>query len=484
MSYMERKSGVLMHVSSLWGNYSEGSLGTEALEWVDFLADCGFGVWQVLPFCLPDEFNSPYKSFSAFSLNPNLIDLISLHNLGLITAAELCEAEQKTPFSCEFDRLSNERMALLAKAAERFGESEELDEFFQNHKQTAEFCRFMALREANGNTPWTEWTINTPDEKALRTWRFTQYIFFIQWSHVKEYANRRGISIIGDIPIYVAYDSADVFSNPTQFQLDKNKRPTLVAGVPPDYFCEDGQLWGNPLYDWKAMRSDGYAWWKERLSFMCELFDGVRIDHFRGIESYYSIPANAKNAKNGKWKKGPGMDLIRALKSVCGDKLLIAEDLGDITPAVYKLVKDSGFPGMRVLQFGFLGDANSPHLPHNYDNNCIAYTGTHDNNTLLGYIWELDEITRRRVLAYCGYAASDWDRSYDAILRTMFASHAGLLVLPVQDLLLYGSDTRFNVPGRSDGNWSYRLTRDQLKTIDRAKFREWNRMYGRVENIW
>lgn len=479
MSYIKRKSGVLMHVSSLWGNYSEGSLGTEALEWIDFLADCGFGVWQVLPFCLPDEFNSPYKSFSAFSLNPNLIDLVSLQNAGLITAAELREAEQKTPFSCEFDRLSKERMTLLSKAAERFGESSELNEFFEAHKQTAEFCRFMALRESNGNTPWTEWTVYTPNEKALRTWRFTQYIFFLQWSHIKEYANRRGISIIGDVPIYVAYDSADIFSNPSQFQLDKDKKPTLVAGVPPDYFCEDGQLWGNPLYDWKAMKSDGYSWWKERMSFMCELFDGVRIDHFRGIESYYAIPATDKTAKNGKWKKGPGMALIRALKSVCGDKLLIAEDLGDITNEVRKLVKDSGFPGMRVLQFGFLGDENSPHLPHNYDNDCVAYTGTHDNNTLLGYVWELDEFTRRRVLSYCGYAASDWDRSYDAILRTMFASHAGLLILPVQDLLLYGSDTRFNVPGQSTGNWAYRLTREQLKTVDRAKFREWNRMYGR-----
>lgn len=480
MTYIKRKSGVLMHVSSLWGNYSEGALGTEAFEWIDFLADCGFGVWQVLPFCLPDEFNSPYRSFSAFSTNPYLIDIVSLHNMGLVMTAELREAEQKSPFSCEFERLSRERLPLLAKAAERFGESEELDEFFETHAQTAEFCRFMALREANGNKPWTEWTIDVPDKKTLQTWRFTQYIFFLQWAKVKEYANRRGISIIGDIPIYVAYDSADVFANPTQFQLNKNKRPTLVAGVPPDYFCEDGQMWGNPLYDWKAMKADGYAWWCERMRFMCELFDGVRIDHFRGIESYYAIPANAKNAKNGKWKKGPCMDFVRAIRKVCGDKLLIAEDLGDITPAVHKLVKDSGFPGMRVLQFGFLGDENSPHLPHNYDNDCIAYTGTHDNNTLLGYVWELDEATRRRVLAYCGYATSDWDRSYDAILRTMFASHAGLLVLPVQDLLLYGSDTRFNVPGKSDGNWSYRLTREQLKTIDRAKFREWNRLYGRI----
>ena len=477
--YMKRRSGVLMHVSSLWGDYSEGSLGEAALEWVDFLADCGFGIWQVLPFCLPDEYNSPYKSFSAFSVNPYFIDLPTLCREGLITEAELAQARQGASYSCEFERLAKERMPLLARAAERYGECAELSAFFESHTHTADFCRFMALRRANGERPWTEWTVNEPDGAELRTWRFTQFKFFEQWARVKEYANKRGISVIGDVPIYVAYDSADVFADPSQFLLDEKLCPKLVAGVPPDYFCEDGQLWGNPLYDWKAMKADGYRWWRDRMAFMCELFDGVRIDHFRGIESYYAIPATAKTAKNGKWKKGPGMELIRAMREVAGDKLLIAEDLGDITPAVQKLVSDSGFPGMRVLQFGFLGDENSPHLPHNYDNDCVAYTGTHDNNTLLGFVWELDEATRRRLLAYCGFSSADWDRSYDAILRTMFASHAGTLILPVQDILLYGSDTRFNVPGRSMGNWSYRVMREQLKTVDRAKLREWNRMYGR-----
>jgi len=477
---MKRSSGVLMHVSSIWGEYGEGAFGNEALEWIDFLCDCGFSVWQTLPFCLPDEYNSPYKSFSAFSVNPYFIDLPSLRRRGLITDEELEAAKQETPYSCEFERLNSERMVLLAKAAERMGECEKIDDFFKGHTHTEAFCRFMALRAANGDKPWQEWTVTEPDAAALRTWRFTQYIFFEQWKEIKAYANRRGISVIGDIPIYVALDSSDVWADPSQFQLDEKNMPVSVAGVPPDYFCEDGQLWGNPLYDWEKMESSGFKWWRERIRFMTELFDGVRIDHFRGLESYFSIPAGEKTARNGKWVKGPGMALIKALREECGDKLLIAEDLGDITPEVHKLVRDSGFPGMRVLQFAFIGGGDTPHLPHNYPENCIAYTGTHDNNTLLGYVWEINEATRRRLFAYCGYAGGDWDNAYDSLMRTMFASHAGLLILPVQDLLFYGSDTRFNTPGKSDGNWSYRLTREQLRNIDRVKLREWNRMYGRA----
>ena len=251
-----------------------------------------------------------------------------------------------------------------------------------------------------------------------------------------------------------------------------------VAGIPPDYFCEDGQLWGNPLYNWARMKQDNYAWWRERMRFMLELFDGVRIDHFRGLESYFSIPAKEKNARNGVWKKGPGMSLIKALQPICEGKLIIAEDLGDITPKVRELVEKSGYPGMRVLQFAFLGDSGSPHLPHNYDNHCVAYTGTHDNNTLLGYVWEQDDATRQRIMQYCGFEG-DWDSSYDAILRMMFGSHAGLLMLPVQDLLLFGRDTRINTPGKSVGNWSYRITKEQLMSLSTEKFRRWNQIYGR-----
>ena len=479
MFEMKRSSGVLMHVSSLWGEYSIGSLGREAREWIDLLASGGFHVWQVLPFCLPDECNSPYKSFSAFSLNPNFIDLPTLYEQGLLTAAELAGAKQKTPYVCEFERLSDERMALLAKAASRVTDRAPIEAFLAAHPQVASFCRFMAIKERSGGREWIDWSDETPDTETQRVWEFTQYACYTQWLSLKEYANARGVSIIGDIPIYVAYDSADVWANRELFQLDPDYRPEAVAGVPPDYFCEDGQLWGNPLYDWKRMKQDGFAWWRERMTFMMELFDGVRIDHFRGLESYFSIPAGEKTARNGVWKKGPGMALIRALREVCGNRLVIAEDLGDITPAVRKLVEDSKYPGMRVLQFAFLGDENSWHLPHNYENNCVAYTGTHDNNTLLGYVWELDEATRRRLMDYCGFTG-DWNACYDAVLRMMFASAAGLVILPVQDLLLYGSDTRLNTPGRSDGNWSYRLTREQMAGISMDKFSSWNRLYARI----
>lgn len=477
---MKRKSGVLMHISSLWGDYSEGAFGREAKEWIDFLAAGGFSVWQVLPFCLPDECNSPYKSFGAFSSNPNFIDLPTLARAGLLTDGELASARQKTPYVCEFERLGRERLPLLRLAASRVKDRTRAEQFLRDFPQVERFCRYMALREANGDKPWQEWTVDTYNEDTLWTWQFIQYEFFREWMEVKAYANEKGISIVGDIPIYVAEDSADVWANQELFLLDREKHPTAVAGVPPDYFCADGQLWGNPLYDWKRMKKDHYAWWCERMRFALTLFDGVRIDHFRGLESFYSIPAGEKTARNGSWKKGPGMALIRALRPICEGKLMIAEDLGDITPAVAKLVRDSGYPGMRVLQFAFLGDPNTPHLPHNYDNHCVAYTGTHDNNTLLGYVWEVDEATRERLMRYCGYTNGDWNQCYPALLRTMFASHAGLLILPVQDLLLYGRDTRLNTPGKSNGNWGYRLTREQLSTVNLSQFLDWNTLYGRV----
>ncbi len=477
---MKRKSGVLMHISSLWGNYSSGAFGKECFEFIDFLKQSGFSIWQVLPFCLPDCCNSPYKSYSAFSLNPYFIDLEDLSKRGLLTSEELKKAEQNTPYACEFERLFNERLSLLEKAESRFSDFENMDIFFEKYPESLDFCKFMALKVSNEDLPWTDWKNDIPDEKTFKVWKFAQYIFFEQWMRVKKYANENGISIIGDIPIYVSHDSSDVWANPTQFQLDKKNLPTAVAGVPPDYFCADGQLWGNPLYAWDKMKADGFSWWKSRMSFMTELFDGVRIDHFRGIESYYSIPADEETARNGKWVKGPGMDFVNAVKDVCGDKLIIAEDLGDITKEVEELVEKSGFPGMRVLQFGFLGDSASPHLPHNFIKNCVAYTGTHDNNTLLGYVWELDENTRKRLLAYIGYTPEDWNGCYDEILRVMFQSSADIFIAPIQDLLHYGSDTRFNTPGKSDGNWSFRITKEQLQAIDTKKLYEFNELYGRV----
>lgn len=477
---MKRSSGVLMHISSLWGEYSVGSMGKCAKEWIDIINEAGFTYWQVLPFCLPDEYNSPYKSFSAFSLNPYFIDLELLCEDNLILKDELENAKQKTPYLCEFDRLKEERFSLLKKASARFKDWDKVNVFLEKHPRTDDFCKFMALKKSNNNEIWNNWTVNIPYEEEYKAWQFTQYIFYTQWLNIKEYANKKGIKIIGDVPIYVASDSSDVWGNQKQFLLDKKGFPRSVAGVPPDYFSQDGQLWGNPLYNWKEMKKDNYLWWHQRMEFMSELFDGVRIDHFRGFESFFSIPANETTAKNGKWIKGPGMSLINSIKPICKDKLIIAEDLGDITPEVHALVEKSTFPGMGVLQFAFLGDENSPHIPHNYKNNLVAYTGTHDNNTLLGYVWELEEKTRKKLLDYCNFSGDDWNSSYDSILKTMLRSHAGLVIFPVQDILLYGSDTRLNKPGCAENNWAYRLKKEQIDSVNKDKFLYWNKLFGRI----
>jgi len=475
----KRAAGVLMHISSLHGDYSVGSFGKEALAFIDFLADAGFSYWQVLPFCIPDACNSPYKSVSAFSGNPYFIDLPTLAAEGLITADELKSAAQDAPYQTESKRLSLERELLLRRAAKRAKNREEILQFITERPYIDEACRFLALDKANGFLPWQDWKRTTYDEEDYFYHAFTQYHFIKQWQTVKSYANAKGIALIGDLPIYVGLHSADVYFHPDQFQLDEKGAPTAVAGCPPDYFSEDGQFWGNPLYRWDVMKEDGFVWWRARMAHTLSMFDGVRIDHFRGIESYWSIPATAESAKEGKWIKGPGMAYVRAMKEVAGEQLIIAEDLGDITPEVERLLKYSRFPGMRVFQFAFLGDPKTPHLPHNYPENCIAYTGTHDNNTLLGYVWEQDESSRRRMLDYCGYTDKDWDKSYEAILRTMLRSHAGLVLFPVQDLLGFGADTRMNTPGKAEGNWGYRITREQLAALDRRRFAHLNALYDR-----
>ncbi len=476
---MKRSSGVLMHISSLYGDYSIGSFGTEAKEFVDFLADCGFTYWQVLPFCMVDECNSPYKSYSAFGGNPYFVDLGRLAAKGLLTSEEIGGARQQTPYSCEYVRLYHTRCALLKKAAERSGDRDKIESFIADNMYLEQFCRFMALKSTNSEKCWIDWDNDNIDESELFLWKFIQYEFYEQWSDIKSYANSKDIKIIGDIPFYVSYDSADVWANKEQFLLDDDLRPKCVAGVPPDYFSADGQLWGNPIYNWNEMKKDGYNWWIERLKNMFVLFDGVRIDHFRAVESYWSVPFGEKTARKGEWITGPGADFVDKINEIKGDKLIIAEDLGLITKEVEQLVEYSGFPGMRVFQFAFMDDSDTVHKPHNYINNCIAYTGTHDNNTLLGYVWELDENTRKQMLEYCGYTSPDWNSGYDSIIRTMFASGAGTVILPIQDLLGYGSDTRLNIPGKADGNWQYRLTREQLGEIDREKYRRLNYLYKR-----
>ena len=477
---MKRQSGILMHISSLYGDYSIGNFGKNAKEFVNFLVDNGFSVWQVLPFTVTDEYNSPYKSFSAFGGNPYFIDPEKLYIDGLISAEDLRSCKQETPYSCEFARLGRERMNLLRKAYRNSKNHDTVREFIASHPRIEAFCRFMTLREQNGLKTWQEWeSEEITDYELLGTWQFIQYEFFTQWAEIKAYANSKGVSIIGDIPIYVSDDSCDVWENRHLFDVDEKGYPTMVAGVPPDYFAKDGQLWGNPLYNWDEMKKDGFRWWKERIDHSLEMFDGVRIDHFRAIESYWAVEATEETARNGKWIKGPGMDFINAIKEGHDDKLIIAEDLGDITDEVRALVEESGFPGMRVFQFGFLDDGNSIHMPHNYIKNSVAYSGTHDNNTIFGFLWESDEDTRRRALDYCGFSGGDWGGASPLFLRAIFASVSDLAIIPIQDFLMYGSDTRINTPGVAKGNWSYRVTKEQLDNANKEFFRSLNRIYKR-----
>lgn len=475
----DRRSGVLMHVSSLPGDYSVGSFGNEARHFIDILASSGFSIWQVLPFCMTDECNSPYKSLSAFGGNPYFIDLPTLYEKGLLTSCELKKAKQTSPYLCEYDRLAKERLPLLYTAAMRILDRTEVIDFVRSKPELDRAARFLALREANGNKPWHKWIKDEASVDTLFFWQFIQYEFYTQWMSLKQYANGKGISVVGDMPIYVAWDSCEVWAEREQFLLDSRGFPTEVAGVPPDYFSEDGQLWGNPLYDWERMKADGYSWWRRRMEFTLTMFDGVRIDHFRGLEAFWSVPATAKSAKEGRWVKGPGRAVIDELRSVAGDRLIIAEDLGDITEEVNELRRYSGFPGMRVFQFAFLGDPVTPHLPHNYTPDSVAYTGTHDNNTLLGYVWELDPPTRAKVFEYCGAPDTDFNRGCEAIIRTLMASSANTLILPVQDLLIFGKDTRMNTPGTQSSNWAWRLTPAQLGSINAQRFLGLNTLFGR-----
>ncbi len=476
---MKRASGVLMHISTLFGDYSIGSFGKNARKFIDFLSDCGFSYWQTLPFCMTDKYNSPYKSFSAFSLNPYFIDLEVLFEKGYITRSELDYAKQEMPYSCEYKRMNAERFALLSKAAKKAPKAE-VEKFVDEHPHIARFCEFMALRSANGETEWQTWKKKKYDKAELFVWQFTQYEFMEQWNALRKYAGEKGIKLIGDMPMFVDIDSSDVYFERDSFLLDAKGQPKSVAGVPPDYFAADGQVWGNPHYDWDKMEKDGFSWWRDRVSHMLTLFDGVRIDHFRGLESYFSIPFGAETAKNGHWVKAKGKEMLDAVRDITDGKLVIAEDLGDITEEVAKLVEYSGFPGMRVMQFGFLSEDDTPHRFHNYIPNCVAYTGTHDNNTLLGHVWEMPERDREHLFEYCGYDGDLHGHYEDAIIRTLFASSAGLVMLPIQDLLMFGNDTRINIPGQSDGNWAFRITEENLDSIDTEKYRRLNKLYGRI----
>ena len=472
---MERKSGVLLPLFSLPGDFGCGTMGDEAKRWIDFLREGGFSWWQVLPLGMTDFFHSPYASCSSFGGNYLWIDPEEVFRAGLVTKEERDAQRVKDPYLCDYETLEKNRLPFLKRASSRVKDRGEILDFLRENPLLEKACFFFALRDLNGGRHFREWLIRKPDPDTLFAWQFIQYEFHRQWKKIHDYAKEKGISILGDLPIYVSADSFDLYHAPELFQLSPKHDPAFVAGVPPDYFSRDGQLWGNPLYDWDKMAQDGFSYWKERLSYTLSLYDGVRIDHFRALAAYWRIPAGAESAREGEWVKGPGKAFIDAVRPLAKEKLILAEDLGIIDDDTRDLLRYSSFPGMAVIQFAFDQNPGNTHLPHNYEKNLVAYTGTHDNNTLLGFWWEMGEDERREAMAYLG----DPKDPCDATLRALWMSPASLVIVPVQDLLGYGADTRINTPGRADGNWRYRVTREQLRQIDKARFRLLNHLYSR-----
>lgn len=450
---MKRESGVLLPVFSLPGDFGCGGFSCHARDFIDRIAAAGFTLWQVLPMGFPDAFHSPYMSLSSFGGNPYFIDPEELYEQGLVTEAELDTQRIDAPWQCDYERLEKIRMPFLLAAASRLPKSE-IESFFDREPLVARFCRFL--------------------EGDTLLHGGVQLFFHRQWEAIRAYAKQRGVTILGDLPFYVSADSFDVAAFPEAFQLEGGKL-CRVAGVPPDYFSPEGQRWGNPLYHWENMKKDGFAYFKERLGYQLRLFDGIRIDHFRAISAYYSIPAEREDGLVGEWIDGPKMDLIDAMNEVAGDRFLLAEDLGLIDSDTRALLAEAGYPGMAVFQFGFDGNPLSPHLPHNYKENLVAYSGTHDNNTLLGWLYELDEDTRGEVMAYLGHPADGMEGALTALL----ASKAAKVIFPLQDLLGFGADTRTNTPGKAEGNWKVRFTAEQIASLDGALWRARNRRYAR-----
>lgn len=497
-----RSSGILMHISSLPGDYGIGSFGREAMGFIDHLSAAGCKYWQTLPFGPTDAYNSPYASISAFAGNPNFIDLEALGEQGLLTQAELTEQKYANPYTAAYEFLSINRIPVLYKAFTRIDESlrKKVEAFeHENSHWLPDYALYMILKEANCGKEWYDWPekgLKDHDPAAVAAARkqhsetvlfmeFIQYLFYTQWARLRAYADKKGIEIMGDLPMYVSRDSSDVWSNRRVFDLKEDGQPSCVAGVPPDYFSELGQKWGNPLYNFELMKEDGYKWWMNRLAAAFKFFHLVRIDHFRAFSAYWAVPYEAPSAKEGKWIKGPGMEFFKVVEKNFPKAKIVAEDLGLIDEDVVKLVKDTGFPSMRVMQFGFLEKSDNLHLPHNYPVNCFAYTGTHDNNTLLGWLWETPPKEKQHALSYSGFSGKDWAEggfqsdSCRALIRSLWQSPACTAIVPIQDLCGFGSDTKMNVPGVPNGNWSFRISREHMNSIDWNWLREMNRVYYR-----
>ncbi len=494
-----RKSGVLMHISSLSSPYGIGTMGKEAYEFVDFLKLSGQTCWQLLPICPTSYGDSPYQSYSTFAGNPYFIDLEQLQQMGLLEKEEYetidWEAEENT---INYGVMYQKRYPILRKAADRFlacPAADYQDYCKQNEAWLSDFALFMALKDAHNGAPWSEWPkplrnreshalekVKEEREADISFWKVLQYFFFKQWEALKAYANENGVSLIGDLPIYVSLDSVDVWAHGELFQLDENKIPKEVAGCPPDGFSADGQLWGNPLFDWEYMESNDYAWWVERIRYQCKIYDVLRIDHFRGFDTYYAIPYGDKNAKNGRWRQGPGIKLFQAVERAIGRQSIIAEDLGYLTDSVRQLLKDSGFPGMKVMEFGFDSrDASgSEYLPHNYIPNCVAYAGTHDNDTIVGWFQGVDSQDAAYAKEYL--RITDDDELHWGMMCALWQSVAELTIVQAQDLLGLGSEARINTPSTVGTNWRWRALPGVFSANLAEKLRRKMQIYGRLNN--
>ncbi len=495
-----RSSGVLLHPTSLPSPYGIGDFGDSAYEFVDFLVQSNQSLWQILPLGPTGYGDSPYQCFSAFAGNPLLISPDHLVRDGYLPADAVQNAPSFARERVDYGDVIPYKNELYAQAYAHFVENETAvsqTAFAEFCDQQAawldDFALFMALKvehQAHNGGVWSSWPLELAqrDPKAMAEWsakladdinrhKFLQFIFFQQWEAIKKYANDNQIQIVGDAPIFVAYDSADVWANPDQFFLDEMGQPTVIAGVPPDYFSETGQRWGNPLYDWKVMKQDDYAWWASRLSMIFEQVDIVRLDHFRGFEAYWEIPASEETAVVGKWVAGPGSDFFRAMQKQLGNLPIIAEDLGVITPGVTAMRDEFAFPGMKILQFGFGGDKTNAFLPHTYDHDCVVYTGTHDNDTTIGWYQSASPAEQDFVRRYAARDGNDiaWD-----MIRLAMASVAETAGTPMQDLMQLDTTARMNYPGRASGYWQWRFLPEQLVPSIATRLAEMTLLYGRV----
>ena len=493
-----RKSGVLMPVASLPGKYGIGTFGKESYAFVDRLAEAGQSYWQILPLGPTSYGDSPYQSFSTFAGNPYFIDPELLIEEGLLTQKEADAYDfGRKADETDYGRIYENRFKMLRKAFLRAD--------LKNDRAYAKFCRtnrfwledyalYMAVKNSFGGKSFIEWDepIRKRDKKTVGIYRekyseqvefymFLQYKFAAQWKALKEYANKKGIGIIGDIPIYVAFDSADTWASPELFRFDENGFPTAVAGCPPDGFSATGQLWGNPLYDWQYHKKTGYKWWIRRIKHCFELYDVVRVDHFRGFDSYFAIPYGDKTAQFGKWEKGPGYELFAAIKNELGDVDMIAEDLGFLTGSVIRLVKRSGYPGMKVLQFAFDAREDSDYLPHNYDYNSVVYTGTHDNDTTVGWFASIKPADRKMALRYLGRDGFSSDRDLAlSFIRLAMGSVSKLCIIPMQDWLALDSRARINTPSTLGGNWVWRMKPGAFTKKLAKQMRDLTKLYARI----